>query len=321
MCKWRRTLPAYLTLQARCNDDANGEQVTWKQWRYNHIFGSPKASNRVVLTILSGEVALLGVVGSSRHQSEIQVRWGPDSCLGIPAENAKIFQNIFLCLWKIIQWMTFHGGLNSLGTIRASLRVPLWAWPVINRVFGACVALEDEGGDDPLILCEQCLPQQPAGSDEERGHEAQHGVRHELRGEHKQRGMNHAKSCLCCMPPETCVNRASRAVLSVRVEAWGGLSSAGGRAVVIPKERKGGGSVSVGNQVAQAAGKDVGSGGGRVEEGGLQAGRARTSAAAMLWLLERVTRGFCAGKFDKRDLWEEEEEEDVLPEHWPKPFI
>ncbi|KAJ7291571.1 hypothetical protein C8J57DRAFT_1212011 [Mycena rebaudengoi] len=174
---------------------------------------------------------------------------------------------------------------------------PLWAWPVINR------ALKDEGGDDPLTLCEQCLPQardcvcttahqQPAGSDEERGHEAQHG--------------------------------------------------AGGRVVVIPKERKGGGSVSTGNQAAQAAGKNVGSGGGRAEEGGLQAGRARTSAAVMLWLLERVTQGFwepglylgaawneheeqtteasvtSAGKFDKRDLWEEEE--DVLPEHWPKPF-
>ncbi|KAJ7239428.1 hypothetical protein C8J57DRAFT_1245862 [Mycena rebaudengoi] len=189
--------------------------------------------------------------------------------------------------------------LNSLGTIRASLRVPLWAWPVINRVFGARVALEDEGGNDPLTLCEQCLPQardcvcttahqQPAGSDEERGHEAQHG--------------------------------------------------AGGRAVVIPKERKGGRSVSVGNQAAQAAGKDVGSGGRRAEEGGLQAGRARTSAAAMLWLLERREPGLYLGaawneheeqtteegpasvtRCDKRDLWEEEE--DVLPEHWPKPFI
>jgi hypothetical protein len=32
---------------------------------------------------------------------------------------------------------------------------------------------------------------------------------------------------------------------------------------VIPKERKGGGSVSAGNQAAQVAGKDAGSGGGR----------------------------------------------------------
>jgi hypothetical protein len=29
-------------------------------------------------------------------------------------------------------------------------------------------------------------------------------------------GVDHAKSCLCCMPSETCVNRALRAVLSVR---------------------------------------------------------------------------------------------------------
>jgi hypothetical protein len=37
----------------------------------------------------------------------------------------------------------------------------------------------------------------------------------------------------------------------------------GGRAVVIPKERKSGGRVGAGNQMVQAAGKGAGNGGGR----------------------------------------------------------
>ncbi|KAJ7211000.1 hypothetical protein C8J57DRAFT_1256995 [Mycena rebaudengoi] len=93
----------------------------------------------------------------------------------------------------------------------------LWARPVTNRVFGVRVVLEDKGSDNPLTLCEQRLPQardcvcttahqQRAGNDEERGHEAQCGVQHELRGEHKQ-----------CRPRGgPCKVVALRAVLSVR---------------------------------------------------------------------------------------------------------
>ncbi|KAJ7255900.1 hypothetical protein C8J57DRAFT_1235821 [Mycena rebaudengoi] len=206
--------------------------------------------------------------------------------------------------------MTFHGGLNSLGTIRASLRVRVIASNfglglLLPGVWSSCGA-QGRGEQRSTHIVRDCVcttaHQQPAGNDKERGHEAQHGVQHELQGEHKQRGPQDE--------PRKVV--ASRAVLSVRVEAWGGLSSmdqAGGRAVVIPKEHKGGGNVSAGNQAAQAAGKDVGSGGGRAEEGGLQAGRARTSAAAMLWLLERVTRGFREPGLYLGAAWNEHEEQ------------